>query len=258
MRTKSLALILFALAAPVSRAVAQERSVTLIGTLIDSVSRRPVPKADVYLPGEGEPRTGTDSDGRFRLRTVPAEEVIVLMRRIGYAPRAIRLNLSGREKKTVELGTMALNGIVVGLDTITIETRMVQRNPRLAEFYRRKQMGMGTYLTRHDIFQRNPLRSTDLVRTIPGLTVGCQTLGNCVPASFRKTAAGEVTCPMRVLIDGIPSALELDLIPPAWIAGVEIYKGIAFTPLELQMRGTVGEGNAGCGTLVIWLGADDY
>jgi hypothetical protein len=257
MLTRVLPFILLATAVP-ALATAQERSVTLTGTLVDSVTKLPVDKADVYLPGDGEPRTGTDRDGRFRLRSVPAEEVLVLFRRIGYSPRALRLNLSGRENRTFDLGTVALNGTVVNLDAITIEARLVQRNPRLAEFYRRKSQGMGQYLTRQDIFQRNPMRATDLMRTIPGVTVECVTLGPCVPASLRKIGMGQVTCPMRVLLDGNPSALELDMIPPAWIAGVEIYKSSAFLPLELGARGSVGQGNAGCGTIVIWTGADDY
>jgi hypothetical protein len=257
MQTRHLALVLLAVAAP-TVAPAQERSVTLIGRMVDSVSKLPVDKADVYLPGDGEPRTGTDRDGRFRLKTVPAEEVFVFFRRIGYSPRALRLNLTGRENKTIDLGTVALNGMVVNLDAITIETRLVQRNPRLVDFYRRKSQGLGTYLTRQDIFKRNPMRATDLMRTIPGVTVECVTLGPCVPASLRKIGMGQVTCPMRVLLDGNPSALELDMIPPAWIAGVEIYKSSAFLPLELGARGTVGQGNAGCGTIVIWTGADDY
>jgi len=258
MRHGSLLIALAALAAPVAPASAQERNITLIGVLVDSVTKRPIDNVDVYLPGEGEPGTDTDRDGRFRLRSVPAMEVILLFRKIGYSPRAIRLNLAGRESRTIDLGSIVMNGLVVKLDSITIETRLVNRNPRLADFYRRKAQGMGQYLTRQDIYHRNPMTATDLMRTIPGVTVECVALGPCVPASLRKIQAGQVTCPMRVMIDGFPSALELDMIPPAWIAGVEIYKSTAFLPLELGARGTVGMGNAGCGTIVIWTGADDY
>lgn len=258
MQTRSLVFVLLGLGATVTSASAQDRSVTLIGTILDSLNRRPVERADVYLPGEGEPRTGTDRDGRFRLKSVPADEVIVLFRRIGYAPRALRLNLANREGRTLDLGAIALNGIVVHLDSITIETRLVTQNPRLIDFYRRKKNGMGQYLTRQDIFQRNPMVATDLIRSFPGLTVGCQVLGPCVPATYRKVRAGEVTCPMRVLLDGVPTAVELDMIPPAWIAGMEVYKSSAMTPLELGNVGSIGVGNAGCGTLVVWTGASDY
>jgi len=256
MRARFLFFVL--LAVPCAAASAQDRSVTLTGTVLDSLNRRPVEKADVYLAGEGEPRTGTNRDGQFRLKSVPADEIILLIRRIGYSPRALRLNLTGRENRTIDLGNFALNSFVVKLDSITIEARLVQRNPRLEDFYRRKRSGMGQYLTRQDIFQRNPIKATDLMRTIPGLTVECVTLGPCVPATMRKIGAGQVTCPMRVLLDGVPTAIELDMIPPAWIAGIEVYRSTAFMPLELGSGGTVGQGNAGCGTLVVWTGADDY
>jgi len=257
MRYRLLLLTCLGLAAP-AFARAQDRSVTLTGKVLDSVSHSPIEKADVYLPGEGEPHASTNRVGEFRLKSVPADEVILLIRRIGYSPRALRLNLSDRENRTMDLGTLSLNSFAVRLDSITIETRLVQRNPRLADFYRRKQTGMGQYLTRQDIFERNPMKTTDLMRTVPGLTVECESMGECVPASTRKIGMGEVTCPMRVILDGLPTSVGLDLIPPAWIAGVEIYRSSAFLPLELTSRGTVSDQNAGCGTLVVWTGADDY
>lgn len=66
MRYRSLLLALAALAAPVTFATPQQRNVTLMGVIIDSLTRRPVEHVDVYLPGEGEPSTDTDRDGRFR------------------------------------------------------------------------------------------------------------------------------------------------------------------------------------------------
>lgn len=251
----SFTFIAFGLLVPAVAVHAQNRQVTVIGSVVDSVNNRPLDKVDVYLPDDAA--TKTNGEGIFRLRFVPGETTLLLFRRIGYSPRAIRLNLQGREGQ-VELGTIQLKDVTYALDTLVVETRMMTRNPRLADFYRRKRQGQGTYITRQDILKRNPMVATDLVRMVPGLTVGCMSLGECVPASFRKTAAGEVTCPMRVLLDGLPSSVELDMIPPAWIAGMEIYKSLTFTPLELGSLGTVGQGNPGCGTLVIWTGADDY
>jgi len=183
---------------------------------------------------------------------------MILFRRIGYSPRAVRMNLQGREGREIELGKIIMKRSAVTLDPIAVETRMLSRNPRMADFYRRKRQGQGLYFTREDILKIQPMVATDLVRRVPGLTVGCEALSSCVPASFRKTAAGEVTCPMRVIVDGMPSSMGLDLIPPAWIAGVEVYRSVAFTPLELASVANTGPGTAGCGILVVWTGADDY
>jgi hypothetical protein len=250
-------LLLFVLGgvAPGTGAWGQGRQVTVIGSVIDSTTGRPIEKADVYLPDDVSTRT--NSDGTFRLRFVPGETTLLLLRRIGYAPRAIRLSLQGRVGQ-VELGTIVLKQVAVALDSLVVETRLLTRNPRLTDFYRRKRNGTGLYITRQDIFKRNPMITTDLIRTIPGLSVECQTLGDCIPTTMRKIGMGQVTCPMRVLVDGVPTAIDLDLLPPAWIAGVEVYKSSAFTPLELGNTGTVGMGNAGCGTIVVWTGADDY
>jgi hypothetical protein len=53
---------------------------------------------------------------------------------------------------------------------------------------------------------------------------------------------------MRVILDGVPTSMTLDDIPPGWIAGIEIYKGIAFAPLEL--------GRSACGIVAVWTGPD--
>lgn len=241
---------------PPSLVVAQGRQVSLVGVIVDSTSGQPLEKVAVYLPGDVE--TDTKRDGTFRLRFIPEETSLILFRRIGYSPRALRMSLQGREGRDIDVGKIIMKRAPVTLDPIAVETRMLSRNPKMADFYRRKRQGQGLYFTREDILKIQPMLATDLIRRVPGLTVGCERLGACVPASFRKTAGGEVTCPMRVILDGMPSSVGLDLIPPAWIAGVEVYKSIAFTPLELSSVANVGPGTAGCGILVVWTGADDY
>lgn len=255
-RVKTAAALFIACCLLPSASVAQGRVVTLVGTIVDSASGQPLEKVAVYIPDDV--RTDTRRDGTFRLRFVPDETSLILFRKIGYSPRAIRMSLQGREGREIDLGDIVMKEAAVTLDPITVETRLLSRNPRLTDFYRRKRQGRGLYFSREDILRIQPMVATDLVRRVPGLTVGCQVLASCIPASFRKTAMGDVTCPMRVLLDGVPTAIELDLIPPAWIAGVEVYKSMALTPLELSTAGTVGVGNPGCGTLVIWTGADDY
>lgn len=195
---------------------------------------------------------------------MPADEILVLFRKIGYSPRALRLNLSGRENRTIDLGGMTLNGVVVKLDSITIETRLVSRNPRLQEFYRRKAQGMGQYLTRHDIYLRNPMTATDLMRMIPGVTVECIRLGPCVPSSMRKIQAGEIVCPMRIMLDGFPTAIELDMIRLrgslasrstrarrfcrwSWVRGEPWARG-----MPAARRSSSGRGRTTTNRLVIW------
>ncbi len=237
-------------------AYAQGKQVTLVGLVVDSTNGQPLDKVAVYLPDDTQ--TDTNRDGMYKLKFVPGQTSLVLFRRIGYAPRAVRMYLQGREGREIDMGKIIMKKAAVALDPIAVESRMLTRNPRMVDFYRRKRQGRGLYFTREDILKIQPMLATDLVRRVPGLTVGCERMGACTPASFRKTAGGEVTCPMKVLMDGVPTSMEIDLIPPAWIAGVEVYKSIAFTPLELASVANQGMGTAGCGLLVIWTGADDY
>ncbi|MBI4500703.1 MAG: carboxypeptidase regulatory-like domain-containing protein [Gemmatimonadetes bacterium] len=252
-----LALIVVALATPVAASFAQGRTVTLTGNVLDSVSGRPVESATVYLTDQSSAQTG--QNGRFRLRGVPPERVILMFRRIGYSPRALQLNLEKQSGREIELGPVNLWAVPVGMDSLIIETRLVNRNPRLNDFFRRAKTGRGQYVTRQDIWRRNPVVTTELLRGIPGVTISCAYLTNCTPSTMRKVGLGQMTCPMRIMLDGIPTSISLDEIPPAWIAGVEIYRSAAFTPLELQgARRANEEGSSSCGTVVVWTGGDDY
>ena len=58
---------------------------TIVGEVLDSASRKPVPQARVILPGTNL-RTTTDLTGHFVLRRVPAGRYTVGARRIGYQP----------------------------------------------------------------------------------------------------------------------------------------------------------------------------
>ncbi|MSR06044.1 MAG: hypothetical protein EXR93_03095 [Gemmatimonadetes bacterium] len=219
---------------------AQER-VTIAGTVVDSMSGKPVERATVYLVSG--PRTETDGRGRFQL--IAAGGVLVL-RRIGYAPRAVRLGpFLGA---SVDL-RLTMTPIAVALDSMNVRADMVRINPRLADFYDRRRTGAGTYFTRDDIWKRNPVHLTDLVGRVPGIS--------CGPAGCNSSRRAGLTagCPMQVVIDGIRADLSLDEIPPAWVAGIEVYRGIATTPMQYGGTGRGGRGPQ-CGTIVIWTGLD--
>ena len=252
-----LVLLVLGLVTPVVASFGQGRTVTLTGNVLDSVSGRPVENATVYLTDQSSAQTGRD--GRFRLRGVPSERGILMFRRIGYSPRAIQLDLQRQSGREIELGPVSLWAVPVGIDSLIIETRLVNRNPRLNDFFRRAKTGRGQYVTRQDVWRKNPVVTTELLRGIPGVTISCAFLANCTPSTMRKVGLGQSTCPMRVMLDGIPTSVSLDEIPPAWIAGIEIYRSAAFTPLELQGASRADEqGSSSCGTVVVWTGGDDY
>src|SRR5262245_48978598 len=117
----------------VSLAQGQGRQVTLLGLVVDSVTNQPLDKVAVYLPDDAS--TDTKSDGMFKLKFIPGESSLILFRKIGYAPRAIRMNLEGREGRDIDVGKVILKRLAVTLDPVAIETRMLSRNPRMVDFY---------------------------------------------------------------------------------------------------------------------------
>src|SRR5436305_3811428 len=145
--------------------------------MTNSLTGSPLDKVTVYVPDDVS--TNSNRDGTFRLKLVPGETTLLLFRRIGYSPRAIRMNLQGREGRDIELGQIILKQVAVRLDSLVVETRLLSRNPRMADFYRRKRQGEGLYITRQDIFRRQPMVTTDLIRTVPGLSVECESMGSC-------------------------------------------------------------------------------
>src|SRR5258705_13357389 len=149
MRTRSVLLFLGCCVLPFSRTEAQGKQVTLVGLIVDSTTGQPLDKVAVYLPDDAQ--TDTNRDGMFRLKFVPGENSLILFRRIGYSPRALRMNLQGREGREIELGKIVMKRAAVGLDPIVVETRLLSRNPRMTDFYRRKRQGQGIYFTRDDI-----------------------------------------------------------------------------------------------------------
>ena len=221
----------------------QERG-TITGVVVDSVSGQPVEGVSLYL--NSGPQTATGRDGRFELRGAPRSGGVLRLRRVGYAPRGVRLGLLSGTDNDLKL---SLTPLVFALDTIEVEARMIAQNPNLADFYRRRHGGMGHYFTRAEIWKQNPLTVTEVVQRTAGVRCGT---GGCTG----RVGGFGGGCRMQVVLDGMPTDLALDMIPPGWVAGIEVYRGPATTPLEFGRPGRGGQGSQ-CGTIVIWTGVDD-
>src|SRR5205814_3981790 len=119
-----------------------------------------------------------------------------------------------RREVDVDIGTLRLKPLAVVLTPIVVESTLVALSPRLADFYRRKKGGACYYITQDEIWKRNPLLTTDLLRGFAGIQVTCGGTG-CVATTLRsagRRAFSGRPCPMRVILDGVPSSLSLDEI----------------------------------------------
>jgi hypothetical protein len=217
------------------------------GNVLSEFTNQPVAGASLFLLTPDGTRVGqgatTSNDGTFTL-TAPTPGVYRLYAsrpgyRLLFTP-AIQLNQNDEIGVTLRMLP----------DTITLRpiTVTASRRPsgRLGGFYDRAQRHAGgTFITRDQIEQRHPFEISDLLRTVPGVTV--------VPAPFGfgydvRTTTG---CRPRFYLDGVAYPLlggeTIDqVVSPNQVEGIEVYTSPATTPVEFQ-----GPGNA-CGAIVIW------
>jgi len=223
--------------------VAIAQRVTLTGFVRDSAGA-PIPEADVSIPA-AHLLTRTDNSGLFSLTRVSAGAVEVSVRRLGYVPRSLQLDINPTGSDTVAVTMVAqaleLPGIVV--------TEQTKRHLLwIEDFYRRRSKGIGgTYYTRDDIEARHASRLSDVLRDAPGVRfVRSRGGGNGIrfdtPANFRRD------CLPQYFVDGQRVMnLEVDDLPARDVEGVELYAGPSSTPTQFQ-QGAV----TSCGTVAIW------
>jgi hypothetical protein len=143
--------------------------------------------------------------------------------------------------------SVALEPLPVELEPVIIrgDTSTVVAYGRMADFFRRKRVGWGRFITRQDIEQANPFRVSDLLRTVPGVWVTYDLWGQPL-FSFRRTLSRAARCMPAVYIDNMrmPADMSLDdWVMPHVVEGIEVYTSMATTPSEFY---------GGCGAIVIW------
>lgn len=184
----------------------------------------------------------TDERGEFLLAKARVGELSIRVRRIGYKPDTVRVNVLAGQTIPV---TLTLARVAVELDPLVIVGRR-NMSGRLAGFYERQGRGMGHFLTREQIERRNPMNMTDLFRMVPGANVINRGMGGA-QVRFR----GSRTPPL-VWLDGTPlyaGEFDLDSVDPRSFEGVEIYSGPASVPAEfLGNRAMSSSG----GTIILW------
>jgi hypothetical protein len=210
----------------------------LNGTVVGA-DGKPLEGAQVYLVGTAV-GARADSRGIFRLTGLPAGTQTVEVRLISYSPKRYTVDLSPhRESKLAAV--MDAKAQVLG--EVTVQGKPTSNIPGFDD---RAKRGMGTFLNREDIENRQSVLTTDLFRTIPGLTVGFDGQ-NYVVTSSRSMGSG---CQVQWYLDGSPfdnSSNDLDqMIRPDDIEAIEVYKSASEVPVQYQGQ------NASCGTILVW------
>jgi hypothetical protein len=161
------------------------------------------------------------------------------VRAVGFYPERRAVNVV---KGAVPIH-IALSTLKAVLDTVRVTAnRLSDRN--LAEFMeRRRASGTGRFLTAADVARRNPFFASDVFRSIPGVYMD---------TTIRmRSAFGE--CSPALYVDGWPIPAMTELTPdelnnwvrPERIQAIEVY--LDQVPAQFQ------RGQAGCGSIVIWM-----
>ena len=210
---------------------------TLVGVVTSGVSGDPLAQARVWVVGTDR-ATLTDDRGHFRLARLPE------------GPQEVRVGYLGVESSAASVDLVAgkARGLRITFDLeLTPIAAQIEgtrgSGGKLRGFRRRMESEQGYYITREDIRSRNPLRTTDMLRRVPGVRISPATMG---PSGVTMSGAAR-RCPIEYYLDGVRAPfLDPDNVPPNDIAGIEIYRGLARVPIQFRHRAR------GCGVILIW------
>ena len=213
-------------------------SAQLNGTVVGA-DGKPLEGAQVYLVGTAM-GARADSRGIFHLSGLPAGTQTVEVRLLSYSPKRYTVDLSPQRESRLA-AVMDAKAQVLG--EVTVQGKPTSSIPGFDD---RAKRGMGTFLNRQDIENRQSILTTDLFRTIPGLTVGFDG-SNYIVQSSRSLGNG---CQVQWYLDGSPfdnSSNDLDqMLRPDDIEAIEVYKSASEVPVQYQGR------DASCGTILVW------
>lgn len=185
-------------------------------------------------------------DGAFRIHGVPPRGQTLNVRMLGYAPRAVVVDIVAGDTLHIDVVLMPR---VLPLDTVeTISDVAV--SPGMRGFEQRRQRGPGVFFTRDQIHRMQPRVLTDVLRRVPGLQVRPVRggLGNNVSVQARGSE-----CPMLFFMNGSTFPLPADqpindFVSPEEVIALEVYAGSSEIPAQFNMS----RFNSRCGVIVVW------
>jgi hypothetical protein len=189
-------------------------------------------------------RAETGTDGRFELAGLPAGSIEVIVRRLGFAPAKIPLELGDGELRDIRV---LLSPMVTQLDSVSVTADAPAVEKAFGGFEMRKARGFGTFITREQIEKKNPRVTSELFRTVAGVKLLRE---NGTPTVVSTRLGALAYCPVRYFIDGASYPLygqSIDtMIQVADIGAIEVYPGGATVPPQFGGR------ESACGVIAIW------
>jgi hypothetical protein len=238
--------LIAALALASTSASAQQR--TLRGIVTDSAGY-PLPNVEVRIMDLSR-IARTDVKGRFTMDRITDRIVDLTLRRLGYGVRMVRVSMINGEGDSLRV---VMQAEPLRLNTVEIEAKEDQ-HPFFAEYTRRKERGIGQFITHQDIEKLNTFYPSDAFRRLPG--VRFVSIGSGYGVRFMSSIgmrgggsrSGSQDCVPTMWVDGTPApGLEVDEIRAQDIHGIEVYRGAATVPVQFAKAGLTQ-----CGVIVVW------
>jgi len=241
-RTSLLVAALLALPTLASTAHAQQTG-AVRGDVRDQ-SGLGIVSAEVHAAG-GDAHTQSNERGAFVLTEVAPGERALVVRRLGFRPETTTVQVTAGDTARVTITLQRSAQQLAAVEVRGGRREALDIGP-LAGFYERSERGMGRYILRPEIDRRNAFRTSDLLRTVPGVRVG--PAGGATGAVRVRSAR----CYPVVWMDGVRLGgttsipFDFDNIPPSDLEGIEIY-GSATVPAEMMSPDA-----STCGTVGVW------
>jgi hypothetical protein len=220
------------------------RGTARLSGVVRAPNGSPLPGARLSLRGTTTESTA-DAQGAYSLSGLPAGTQTLDARAIGYIPIAVSVDLYSNRPVTQDV---RFDESARVLETVNVTAQQLYSRSE-QEFLDAKKRGFGYFLDREQIERRNPFRTSDLLRAIPGVNIQQGNTGSGTSITMRGMASAVGNCQPAVIVDGMRfmgDAGEIDVLSnPSDIQGMAIYRGPSETPVEYQGMNT-------CGAIVIW------
>jgi hypothetical protein len=220
---------------PATAAAQQFRGVVRAGSGTAAVDGAAVIAFDES--GRERGRTVSDPNGLFVLSVPNAGDYRLSVERIGYAEFTSDIvPVAAGELVRVEI---RLSRTAVQLEPLQVVSRRRDPHTLMADYHDRVdfygRIGAGRFITREQIEARSPSSFEQLLRFGSGLLIDA-----AVPT------IGRGGCTPKFFVDGTRAEwLDLEMLSPSIVEGVEVYRGVA------EMPGTFHD-ETGCGVVLVW------
>lgn len=220
---------------------APDSTATLVGKVVSAMTGGPLSGARVVLDSSGLGAI-TDSTGDFRIPRAPAGFVdTVEVSLIGYAEQSVPLKL---EAGSTTRAVFSLSETVLRVEDLEVQVEAPPLRRSLAEFERNRKGGQGYYVTPQMIERQDPTYASDILRRVPGVTVGARVNGE---AEIHFVHSSLNCYPTLYLNGHLWPRHNLDELSPDQILALEVYRGTSEVPSRFM-----GHGRVNCGVIVVW------